>query len=698
MSRQTRRSTRQTASNDELPGLPQRSSQLTAQPRHPIARRGTRRSQQSRRSVSVDHVKSSADIGYDDTDDDAANDDSDENAADTIAPAPLSQGAPSEEDMMYLEETASELVLSCDSIYALYNELGMDEPTRKQSLQRSIRINRYKSALGKLAEDDYLDLSAPLWNASDAWAQQLPVQPRNIAYRSNTVSLLNNLHDLLHDINAFEGSSFEQLDNTFPAQFALTYDLSWALNLAFRIRCHHFYANLRGSEKPVLLAARMFCGEEYTVLNPARQRLANGPYKPFLGLELADGADLYDIYQGSMRRLLDEVLNGRSTQAVRDNMEILCPKSALLEDLHLWAMGAYEKLATTEAAKGEEGTATVEEPVASEAGDEEDGSSDSDTEMMPIEELGAPTTGSYFDGTATISRPVSGSLVAAREAPSVQGVNIQVRLQNSVRELDVSDILDDQGGSLSQTREASPIFASSSRPAVAQLDHRAANDDVEMAGVDSDDPFDDEDDDFERRTVPVDLSRRMANAQSSQPAQGVRVWRRSPIAAPATSRRSYHTAHVPMPNQTQRHLETSLPLSQFATKDAQRKRLAIQGKREQGRRVPWKAEEEQLLLDLISKHGCSWSLIEDLIKKFIEDHGGSGTPRSQQACRDKARNLKVAYLSGNYTLPKMFDEVKLGPKERYSVLRAGGNPARKEHDIDEHGNVINFLDPATLEG
>lgn len=77
MSRQTRRSTRQTASNDELPGLPQRSSQLTAQPRHPIARRGTRRSQQSRRSVSVDHVKSSADIGYDDTDDDAANDDSD---------------------------------------------------------------------------------------------------------------------------------------------------------------------------------------------------------------------------------------------------------------------------------------------------------------------------------------------------------------------------------------------------------------------------------------------------------------------------------------------------------------------------------------------------------------------------------------------------------------------------------------------
>lgn len=69
--RRTTRATRQTASVEQQAALPSPRKQVSSQPRHPIARRGTRRTTQlSRRSVSVDHLKSSGVIGYDEGDDD----------------------------------------------------------------------------------------------------------------------------------------------------------------------------------------------------------------------------------------------------------------------------------------------------------------------------------------------------------------------------------------------------------------------------------------------------------------------------------------------------------------------------------------------------------------------------------------------------------------------------------------------------
>jgi hypothetical protein len=64
-------------------------------------------------------------------------------------------------------------------------------------------------------------------------------------------------------------------------------------------------------------------------------------------------------------------------------------------------------------------------------------------------------------------------------------------------------------------------------------------------------------------------------------------------------------------------------------------------------------------------------------------------PRNQQAYRDKARNLKVDFLSTNAVLPPGFDLVALGTKEVRLLQARGKNPFRRERDLDDEGNAIN---------
>ncbi|KAK4247819.1 hypothetical protein C7999DRAFT_14214 [Corynascus novoguineensis] len=103
-------------------------------------------------------------------------------------------------------------------------------------------------------------------------------------------------------------------------------------------------------------------------------------------------------------------------------------------------------------------------------------------------------------------------------------------------------------------------------------------------------------------------------------------------------------------------------------------------------RSSWVSRDVKLLVKAVNTYQCKWSTIEKEIK--------AGTipferPRDQQALRDKARLLKQDFLKADMVLPRGFDLVVLGKKEREAVKAVGRNPDRKEADIDENGQPIN---------
>ncbi|KAK4242034.1 hypothetical protein C8A03DRAFT_40603 [Achaetomium macrosporum] len=103
-------------------------------------------------------------------------------------------------------------------------------------------------------------------------------------------------------------------------------------------------------------------------------------------------------------------------------------------------------------------------------------------------------------------------------------------------------------------------------------------------------------------------------------------------------------------------------------------------------RSAWVRKDVTLLVRAVNTYQCKWSTIEKEIK--------AGTipferPRDQQALRDKARLLKQDFLKCDAVLPRGFDLVVLGKKEREAIKACGKNPDRKEADIDENGRPIN---------
>ncbi|KAH6855235.1 hypothetical protein B0I37DRAFT_364287 [Chaetomium sp. MPI-CAGE-AT-0009] len=103
-------------------------------------------------------------------------------------------------------------------------------------------------------------------------------------------------------------------------------------------------------------------------------------------------------------------------------------------------------------------------------------------------------------------------------------------------------------------------------------------------------------------------------------------------------------------------------------------------------RSGWVRRDILLLVKAVNTYQCKWSTIEKEIK--------AGTipferPRDQQALRDKARLLKQDFLKTDTLLPRGFDLVVLGKKEKEAVRSVGKNPDRKEDDVDENGQPIN---------
>ncbi|PBP24018.1 MYB DNA-binding domain protein [Diplocarpon rosae] len=78
-------------------------------------------------------------------------------------------------------------------------------------------------------------------------------------------------------------------------------------------------------------------------------------------------------------------------------------------------------------------------------------------------------------------------------------------------------------------------------------------------------------------------------------------------------------------------------------------------------RIPWSDDDSARLEEGIEEYGCSWALIHNSRRWDVD--------RGQVALKDRARNLKVQYLKNRMVLPRGFDRVALGKKEKDQVRK-----------------------------
>ncbi|RDW64255.1 hypothetical protein BP5796_10757 [Coleophoma crateriformis] len=94
-------------------------------------------------------------------------------------------------------------------------------------------------------------------------------------------------------------------------------------------------------------------------------------------------------------------------------------------------------------------------------------------------------------------------------------------------------------------------------------------------------------------------------------------------------------------------------------------------------RIPWSEHDSSLLVKLIGEYGSSWTQ--------IEQRGGFEVSRGQVGLKDKARNMKVAYLKAGIRqgdLPARFEEVALDKKSMNAVRAVLGNVDSNGYPLD----------------
>ncbi|MCJ1393472.1 hypothetical protein MMC18_006347 [Xylographa bjoerkii] len=84
-----------------------------------------------------------------------------------------------------------------------------------------------------------------------------------------------------------------------------------------------------------------------------------------------------------------------------------------------------------------------------------------------------------------------------------------------------------------------------------------------------------------------------------------------------------------------------------------RKVTAIHNPKTVQKRKAWTDEETEVFIDLVGEYGISWSLLKKMDEHSVLIH------RDQTALRDKARNMKVDFLTSNVTLPLNFELIPL---------------------------------------
>ncbi|KAK6580682.1 hypothetical protein PZA11_006918 [Diplocarpon coronariae] len=96
-------------------------------------------------------------------------------------------------------------------------------------------------------------------------------------------------------------------------------------------------------------------------------------------------------------------------------------------------------------------------------------------------------------------------------------------------------------------------------------------------------------------------------------------------------------------------------------------------------RIPWSDDDSARLEEGIEEHGCSWALIHNSRSWDVD--------RGQVALKDRARNLKVQYLKNRMVLPRGFDKVALGKKEKDQAGEWAKGEKQRVHEEIVQGQI-----------
>ncbi|RYO86167.1 hypothetical protein DL766_001969 [Monosporascus sp. MC13-8B] len=552
-------------------------------------------------------------------------------------------------------------------------------------------INLEQTSFGLLSKDDTASLA----------------EARKAVCSGNLVSLLA----LIVDIRVGKRQAapvLQDLDDAFPTLFDPTFQgrrdgIAETFDLAFRIRCRRLVDSLSAaSEQPISLAARIFCDRMDEASTRARQILEDGPYKHLADVNVNEDDASREIYQKILRQLVPRLSSG-DTSEIRASLDATYPQETLLSDLRSWALTSLERLTKSSPMADDKPGRPVAETRNTNASSAHDGSeppfvgaeegaqagsdsgSDSESQDIHVPALKGPQ-GSFFDGSVTLAEvrrserltSERASLVPPSNQQAVKGKQKDSNLQDAIRRLDSTHVL-----SALDVRPP-PVYPSNNRGrdsiSVVQSASTSTRSGASkrLRSVD----FDNNENDFE---VKSSLTSRARRARIDDTGAFETSPRRAPLSGqpPASSLEPVQERH--------RLLQSSLPVGGglqghhliALSQDVRNIKRDFNARRPRQSRVPWSAEDTDLLIKLIAKHRCSWSA--------IAEEGGFEVSRDQQAVRDRARNLKVLFLQGDKTLPACFDMVALGQKERNTVIRVGRNPDRRESDLDQDNNVINHI-------
>ncbi|MCJ1381987.1 hypothetical protein MMC17_005099 [Xylographa soralifera] len=106
-----------------------------------------------------------------------------------------------------------------------------------------------------------------------------------------------------------------------------------------------------------------------------------------------------------------------------------------------------------------------------------------------------------------------------------------------------------------------------------------------------------------------------------------------------------------------------------------RKVTALHNPKRVQKRKAWTDEETEVFINLIGEYGISWSLLKAMDQDNVLAY------RDQVALKDKARNMKVDFLTSKVTLPMNFDLVPL--KEADWIKLAGRGIFRPAENEEE---------------
>ncbi|KAI0130075.1 hypothetical protein BJ170DRAFT_299620 [Xylariales sp. AK1849] len=530
----------------------------------------------------------------------------------------------------------------------------------------------------------------------------------------------------------------ENLDEFFPQIFHIGQDhemdhVDTIYDLAFRIRCCYLAERIKHSENiaPFILAAELFCSQESPKLvRQAKEMLPKGPFES-IGMLNVNEEDhgLTQKHWVRMRVLCSRLTHKDRAEILKD-LEGAYPLKDLLDDLNKWALAATRNMkeqAVTNKANAvevnqplalhrslerltavptssrdtnklphptvESGPATevearkmLEQPKEKEPPfvdhDEPEPESDSEEEIVyRTEDFRA----SYFDGSAAL--PQEHGSVGGRHRvtpPSNQQANKRILA------LDAEDIMDQPRASAPNNSSGNTQVPSGSRNAGRAVASSISQMNGQKRPTIEDD--DDNDDVFEMNDRPADKRRRVAKGKQI-PAGRPSSSQRMRISGTAPSEGSARSASLA--NSSRSQVRSAWSEARQGGEDLQPNDMMLLSQQAKvaprllgpakvpQRRVFWDQEDTWKLIEAVPKYMCAWSQMEEA--------GLFSTSRSQQAIRDKARNLKVDVLVKDLPLYFGFDGVALGKKEKDYVKKYGRNPDRTEEDLDEEDNIINNI-------